>query len=586
VLARWWHARRAGNVGAVMRRRLTSIALAAAAVAVFSASAAQANTLYAMDYQGNGIYGYTIGAGGTLTPDSGATITGLGDDLQPAVISPDGRHLYVGDWGTSAIYELSIGTDGSLSPTSNPPSVSTGSTSLGSFVMALTPNGRFLYASEFQGNTIAEFSVGSDGSLSPATDPPTVQLNGAQGLAVSPDGRRLYAASTQDGTVAEYDIGADGGLSPIPGTQPVAVSGSPRGLAVAPDGKELYVGGIYGGYLTELPIAADGSLSSPTPNTIRSVGGAASSSPVVAPDGKYLWYTNNDPAVYPFSIGAGDNLSAVDAMSSVPDAQGYPFADAVTPDGRYLFVGSDPSGNGTGPFTVSGYSVETGEPTALSSNSSYTLAATIGGLVVTPDQGPDAVEVPQVAPAGSESRFGAGGAGGGAGTDPVAAWAWSFGDGTTATGENVTHVFTRAGTYTVSLSEVDSDGCWLDGPWTGQSPSCVLDPNAVATEKITVPAPSNHFTVRTSIARRSHVITLKVTTRAAGSVTVTAKDGRATWGTAKAIANAAGTVKLRLGVSRSDRRVLRSHSTLRLKITVAFAPTDGSGASKNTSATV
>ena len=82
------------------------------------------------------------------------------------------------------------------------------------------------------------------------------------------------------------------------------------------------------------------------------------------------------------------------------------------------------------------------------------------------------------------------------------------------------------------------------------------------------------------------MITLKVTTRAAGSVTVTAKDGRATWGTAKAIANAAGTVKLRLGVSRSDRRVLRSHSTLRLKITVAFAPTDGSGASKNTSATV
>lgn len=37
-------------------------------------------------------------------------------------------------------------------------------------------------------------------------------------------------------------------------------------------------------------------------------------------------------------------------------------------------------------------------------------------------------------------------------------WEWDFGDGSTATGETVTHTYEKAGTYTVKLTVTDSAG--------------------------------------------------------------------------------------------------------------------------------
>ncbi|MBE3136375.1 MAG: PKD domain-containing protein [Thermoplasmata archaeon] len=40
----------------------------------------------------------------------------------------------------------------------------------------------------------------------------------------------------------------------------------------------------------------------------------------------------------------------------------------------------------------------------------------------------------------------------------IVSWHWSFGDGTTANGTTVTHLYTSAGTYTVLLTVTDNDG--------------------------------------------------------------------------------------------------------------------------------
>ena len=40
----------------------------------------------------------------------------------------------------------------------------------------------------------------------------------------------------------------------------------------------------------------------------------------------------------------------------------------------------------------------------------------------------------------------------------VASWEWSFGDGTTGRGEKASHVYARAGTFTVTLKVIDNDG--------------------------------------------------------------------------------------------------------------------------------
>ncbi|MDF1563126.1 MAG: PKD domain-containing protein [Deltaproteobacteria bacterium] len=47
----------------------------------------------------------------------------------------------------------------------------------------------------------------------------------------------------------------------------------------------------------------------------------------------------------------------------------------------------------------------------------------------------------------------------------ISAWRWSFGDGTTATGETVTHTYDRSGTFTVRLTVEDIDA--RSGEWSG-----------------------------------------------------------------------------------------------------------------------
>jgi len=71
-----------------------------------------------------------------------------------------------------------------------------------------------------------------------------------------------------------------------------------------------------------------------------------------------------------------------------------------------------------------------------------------------------------------------------AGSSSIASWAWNFGDGGTSSAQNPSHIYTSAGTYTVSLTVTTSVGSdtetktgyiTVDG---GGSSTLVLQPNA------------------------------------------------------------------------------------------------------------
>ena len=68
-------------------------------------------------------------------------------------------------------------------------------------------------------------------------------------------------------------------------------------------------------------------------------------------------------------------------------------------------------------------------------------------------------------------------------------YSWQLGDGGTATGPQVSHVYANPGTYTVTLALTDTDFCSVLGPFTGHSAYCASDPAASTSQTITVPAP-------------------------------------------------------------------------------------------------
>jgi PKD repeat protein len=73
-----------------------------------------------------------------------------------------------------------------------------------------------------------------------------------------------------------------------------------------------------------------------------------------------------------------------------------------------------------------------------------------------PAQGPVAdLSVPAQLIAGQPAAFQDGSEPGSA---PINSWQWSFGDGTTSTAENPTHVYAQAGSYTVKLTVADTNG--------------------------------------------------------------------------------------------------------------------------------
>jgi 6-phosphogluconolactonase (cycloisomerase 2 family) len=93
--------------------------------------------------------------------------------------------------------------------------------------IATTPNGRFAYAGNAGTNSITGYRVSGDGALSILTpDGKTgTAAAGVTDLAISANGRYLYAR-LGNGTVGGYVVGRDGSLTPL---EPVA--GLPAGAA-------------------------------------------------------------------------------------------------------------------------------------------------------------------------------------------------------------------------------------------------------------------------------------------------------------------------------------------------------------------
>jgi DNA-binding beta-propeller fold protein YncE len=151
---------------------------------------------------------------------------GTGNARQGLAVTPDGRILYAAEsTDGGAVRAVDLETQEIVATVS----LGAGSAPL---AVAVSPDGVRAYAA-FSGWGPALHALHFAGG--PA-DVVAFAGNGASGVAVTPDGAKVYVPCAGDGTVAVFD--AEAGVSALPS---IPVGGTPAAIAMAPDGARALV---------------------------------------------------------------------------------------------------------------------------------------------------------------------------------------------------------------------------------------------------------------------------------------------------------------------------------------------------------
>lgn len=349
-------------------------------------------------------------------------------------IAPDGSTAYVTNSDGNTVRPINL----HASPPSFEAPIKVGS---GPAAIAITPNGDTAYVTNFNSNTVTPIDLRSTPARAGA---PIPVGSGPWSIAVSPSGD-FVCVSNSEGTSVSVINTSSRAVTTIP------VSGAPQAIAIAPDGATAYVanGSIISVInLASSPPSLKGSISVPSgPLGIA-----------VTPDGKTAFTANNNNTVTPINLTtspatAGASLS----VGSLSQPDGI----AIAPDGKTAYVA-----NATNTVTPIDLASSPPRPEAA-----VQVGAPSFGIAIAPGQAPSAHLSVTPAAAGKSSSFDASGSSLSGGT--ITSYHWVFGDGTSATTKTATtsHVYTKSGSYSASVTETGSDGTSTGTTFTGQTVS-------------------------------------------------------------------------------------------------------------------
>ena len=329
----------------------------------------------ALDASSNGVIsGYSVGADGGLTPLAAPTLVPGATGFGEVKIDPSKKYLYVVNSGTdstvgSGVYGFAIGADGSLTATPNSPY----QTDHLPVSLAFDTSGTYLYVSNQQDHSISAFTINpATGELSPLATYTLVHGHLPAQLAVH--GNFLYVAVTNPSAVEVFSINASTGVltEGVTGS-PFGTDQGPFAVAINPQGTVLYTVapgvGPNSRYISAFTIAADGTLAGNMNNPVIDV---ARNYVAFDPSGKFLLVTQQAGIdVYQYDQVTGDAGSPVSGSTFAAGNNPVSFAvDASS----HVYVGNDGSANVsqyTLDSTTGALSPITGSPVAAGTNPDY-----------------------------------------------------------------------------------------------------------------------------------------------------------------------------------------------------------------------
>lgn len=417
---------------------------------------------------------YTIGSGGSLTPDASPTYSFGGVHLNDLAIAPDGDYAYLAA-AEQGVFEFSIGAGGELGALSTDLAPDTS----GPNGIVVSPNGSYAYVTNgVNPGTVSQFSITYPGGELVADATSTVNSDEFPGaIAESPNGQSVYVAAAND-EIEQYAVGSNGELT-LATTATGNGLNDPNAIAISPNGAYLYAANdqAYSGTsgISEFAIGSNGALSAVPSGAVNT--GAQAWTVALSPNGKYAYAVAGN-AIFQYTVGANGVLTP-DGTPSVSDSN-QPGALVIAPSSSFVYVTNFLNG------TIGQYDV--------GSNGELTAGGTVSGpaygwLAIAPDVGPSATFT--IAADGTPGTV----ALTSTATDSdeaLSSYDWTFGDGTTGSGASVTHTYASPGTYTVSLAVTDDAGCGevtplfsgQAGPFTGLATACSPDSGATISQVI------------------------------------------------------------------------------------------------------
>lgn len=442
-------------------------------------SPAAPRTLYVTSADSGTVTAFRVGPDGGVTSIQDPLPAGA--ETRPVVLTPDGRFAFVGSPGTddgdSQIFSFRVQESGALAGPGEP--FDAGRSIFG---MAMAPNGRTLYATD-QDETnpqVRAFAVRPGGGLTPIGSQHSGGAN-PRGVAVAPDGRHVYLVNgtrtSEPDTLVSFAVRADGSLDK--GIQRAVLGEFAAQIAITSDGRFLYAVNQEStqsdpSNVWAFRTAYDGGLS-PVPNSPFPAPNAPEGINI-APDGRHLYTQsvlddfnpNGANAVGAYDIRADGGLQPVEGSPFPGRASTSPLAGTITPDGRFLYASNESS-------NVSAYALNPSGALSEIPESPFTgklEGPAFQSIAVSPDQGPVARFSAEPYGTYRSVRFDAR-----ASSDPdgrVVRYDWDFGDETILPdgGPRPTHAYPRPGTFTVTLTVTDNEGCSDHYISSGQSPLC------------------------------------------------------------------------------------------------------------------
>jgi 6-phosphogluconolactonase len=220
--------------------------------------------VYVLDAGGNGaIVPFRADALGRLHPISGNTVylTAANDGASDISVSPDGATLAVIEKTPNQIDTYPINPDGTLGQV-----VVNKSITPGIFATVFTPNGALIVSENQPGGTdissISSYTVNPGGTTTAITQSIPTEGDGNCWNAITPNGKFVYVDNAGTATIAGFSVGANGALTPIGGT---ILATDPDGAAnldmsISGDGQYLYTLNSGLGTIGVYHINSDGTL--------------------------------------------------------------------------------------------------------------------------------------------------------------------------------------------------------------------------------------------------------------------------------------------------------------------------------------